>query len=129
MTPWEALCVNLIRPYTLKGKDGSQIDFMCLTMIDPASSWFEIVELPVMETITPFVKTNTKGTKVHKNIYFPAGLCLIHKYVSYDALPYEHSVLMLYLKHHRSADNFALIGHSTGCQNSIHFLKVGASIA
>jgi len=37
--PWEALCVDLIGPYTLKGKDGTEIDFMCLTMIDPASSW------------------------------------------------------------------------------------------
>jgi hypothetical protein len=63
-TPWEALCVDLIGPYTLKGKDGTQIDFMCLTMIDPASSWFEIVELPVMETITPVV--NKQGTKTHK---------------------------------------------------------------
>jgi hypothetical protein len=27
--------------------NGTEIDFMCLTMIDPASSWFEIVELPV----------------------------------------------------------------------------------
>ena len=52
MTPWEALCINLIGTYTLKGKDGKQIDFMCHTMIDPASSWFEMVELPVMETIT-----------------------------------------------------------------------------
>ena len=67
MTPWEVLCVDLISPYTLKGKDGSQIDFMCLTMIDPASSWFEIVELPVMETITP-VEFNSRGKKVHKNI-------------------------------------------------------------
>ncbi len=25
-----------------------QIDFMALTMINPASSWFEIVELPVI---------------------------------------------------------------------------------
>ncbi len=48
--PWEALCVDLIGPYTLKGKDGSQIDFMALTMIDPASSWFEIVELPVVNS-------------------------------------------------------------------------------
>ena len=47
--PWEALCVDLIGPYTLKGQDGSELDFMCLTMIDPASSWFEIVELPVIE--------------------------------------------------------------------------------
>ncbi len=64
MTPWEALFVNLVGPYTLKGKDGTQIDFMCLTMIDPASSWFEIVELPVLEYITPPPK---KGTKTHKN--------------------------------------------------------------
>ena len=48
-TPWEALCLDIIGPYTIKGKDGSEIDFMCLTMIDPASSWFEIVELPVVE--------------------------------------------------------------------------------
>ena len=47
--PWEALCVDLIGPYTLKGQDGSELDFMCLTMIDPASSWFEMVELPVIE--------------------------------------------------------------------------------
>ena len=35
-SPWECLCVDLIGPYTLRGKDGSEIDFMCLTMIDPA---------------------------------------------------------------------------------------------
>jgi hypothetical protein len=46
--PWECLCVDLIGPYTLKGKDNSQIDFMALTMIDPASSWFKIAELPVV---------------------------------------------------------------------------------
>jgi len=47
-TAWEALYVNLVGPYTLKGKDGSSIDFMTLTMIDPTSSWFEIVELPAI---------------------------------------------------------------------------------
>jgi hypothetical protein len=45
--PWECLCVNLIGPYTLKCKDNLQIEFMALTMINPASSWFEIAELPV----------------------------------------------------------------------------------
>ncbi len=44
-TPWKALCVDLIGLYTLKDKEGSSIDFMCLTMIDPATSWFEIVEI------------------------------------------------------------------------------------
>ncbi len=38
-------------PYTLKGKDNLQIDFMALTMIDPASSWFKIAELPVVERL------------------------------------------------------------------------------
>ena len=37
----------------------------------------------------------------------------------------EITQLMDYLICHHSATNFALIGHSTGCQNSIHFLKHG----
>jgi hypothetical protein len=49
--PWECLCVDLIGPYILKGKDNLQIDFMALTMIDPTSSWVEIVELPVVTWI------------------------------------------------------------------------------
>jgi hypothetical protein len=49
--PWECLYVDLIGPYTLKGKDNLQIDFMALTMINPASSWFEIAELPIVEQL------------------------------------------------------------------------------
>ncbi len=41
--PWEALCVDLIGPYIMRGKDGTEIDFMCLTMIGPDTSWFEVV--------------------------------------------------------------------------------------
>jgi hypothetical protein len=47
-TPFKALCVDLIGPYTLKGKDGLSNDFMCLTMINSTTSWFEIVELPTV---------------------------------------------------------------------------------
>jgi hypothetical protein len=49
--PWECLCVDLIGPYTLKGKDNLQIDFMALTMINLASSWFEIAELPIVKQL------------------------------------------------------------------------------
>ncbi len=70
-TPWKVLCVDLIGPYTLKGKDGSSIDFMCLTVIDPATSWFEIVKLPTVAqetTVPPAGKgkevTFDKNTKV-----------------------------------------------------------------
>ena len=61
-TPWEALCVDLIGPYTLKGKDKTVIDFMCVTMIDPATSWFEIVELPVSQPMLD-IPMGTKGSK------------------------------------------------------------------
>ena len=60
--PWEALCVDLIGPYTLKGKDKTQIDFMCITMINPATSWFEIVELPVSQQELD-IPTGYKGAK------------------------------------------------------------------
>jgi hypothetical protein len=63
MTPWKALCVDLIGPYTLKGKDRSSIDFMCLTMINPSTSWFEIVELPAIAQETT-VPPADKGKKV-----------------------------------------------------------------
>jgi hypothetical protein len=62
-TPWIALCVDLIGPYTLKGKDGLSIDFMYLTMIDPATSWFKIVELPTVTQKTTVLPTG-KGIKV-----------------------------------------------------------------
>jgi hypothetical protein len=38
MTPWRALWVDLIGPYTLKGIDSTSIDIIYLTMIDPATS-------------------------------------------------------------------------------------------
>jgi hypothetical protein len=62
-TPWKALCVDLIGPYTLKGKNGLSIDFMCLTMIDPATSWFEVAELPTVDQETT-VPPAGKGKKV-----------------------------------------------------------------
>ena len=55
--------MDLIGPYTLKGKDGTQIDFMCVTMIDPATSWFEIVELSVPQLGECDIPTGTQGHK------------------------------------------------------------------
>jgi hypothetical protein len=52
-TPWRVLCVDVVGFYTLKGKDGSSIDFMHLTMINPATRWFEIVELPTVRVTVP----------------------------------------------------------------------------
>eukprot|EP00804_Cyclotella_cryptica_P008076 CCRYP_004575-RA/>CCRYP_004575-RA protein AED:0.32 eAED:0.33 QI:0/0/0/1/0/0/2/0/374 len=86
---WEVLCVDLIGPYTVKGKDGTVIDFMCLTMIDPASSWFEIVELLVITVITeaiiPLDTKERKGTKNHKEpklVYFDMSSAMISNLVN-----------------------------------------------
>jgi len=38
-----------------------QIDFMALTMIDPASSWFEVVELPLVKRLRTI---NVKGKEL-----------------------------------------------------------------
>ncbi len=70
--PWEALCVDLIGPYTLKGKDKTEIGFMCLTMIDPASTWFEIVELPVTtDKVIPMDTKGERSTETHTNTKLP----------------------------------------------------------
>ena len=66
--PWHALCVDLIGSYTLNGKDGTVIDFMCLTMIDPATSWFEIVEFPVVQRLVASAARDAKGHKGKKTL-------------------------------------------------------------
>ena len=55
--PWKTLCIDLIGPYTfgqpeVKNKAGkitresTEVTLHCLTMIDPATGWFEIAEVP-----------------------------------------------------------------------------------
>jgi hypothetical protein len=62
MTPWRFLCIDLVGLYTLQGIEGSSIDFMCLTMIDPATSWFKIVELPTVRLMAPKAGKGQKAT-------------------------------------------------------------------
>ncbi len=78
--------MDIVGPYTLKDKDGTEIDFMCLIMIDPASSWFEIVELPVTtDAVIPLDTTGQKGTKTYTNTklpYFDKSSTMISKLVN-----------------------------------------------
>ena len=43
--PWQTLCIDLIGPYKI-GKGKQQAILHCMTMIDPATGWFEICEVP-----------------------------------------------------------------------------------
>ena len=44
--PWDTLCIDLIGPYKIERKNKPDLTLWCLTMIDPATGWFEIAELP-----------------------------------------------------------------------------------
>ena len=54
--PWQVLCTDCIGPYSVKDVHGQIYQFMCVTMIDPATSWFEMREIPVLTVTNP--KTN-----------------------------------------------------------------------
>ena len=43
--PWYTLCIDLIGPYDFGSKDKA-VQLHCMTMIDPATGWFEIVDIP-----------------------------------------------------------------------------------
>ena len=64
--------MDLVGLCTLKGKDETEIDFMYLTMIDPASSWFEIVELSITtDAVIPMDTKGQQGIKTHNNTKLP----------------------------------------------------------
>ena len=53
VTPWKKLCVDLIGPYSMTPKKSrKKLTLWCLTMIDPATKWFEMVEIKNKEPIT-----------------------------------------------------------------------------
>ncbi len=75
--PWWALCVDLIGPYTytLKGKDGTVIDFMALTMINPTTSWFKVVELPLIHQLKT-VTVDSKESSIVEEIFDETSECV-----------------------------------------------------
>ena len=41
-TPWDKMCIDLIGPYKIRRKNKPDLVCKCVTMIDPATGWFEI---------------------------------------------------------------------------------------
>lgn len=47
VNPWETLCVDMIGPYQITNKQTKNTaQLWCVTMIDPATGWFEIKDVP-----------------------------------------------------------------------------------
>ena len=51
-TPWDKLCVDLIGPYKIRRKGQDDLICRCVTMIDPATGWFEIQQYDDKQSIT-----------------------------------------------------------------------------
>ena len=51
-TPWDKLCVDLIGPYKIRRKGKEDLVCKCVTMIDPATGWFEIHQYDDKRSIT-----------------------------------------------------------------------------
>ena len=43
--PWETLCVDLIGPYKIPRNNKPDLCLWCVTMIDPATGWFEMKQI------------------------------------------------------------------------------------
>lgn len=77
----------------------------------------------------------TPYTKLLEEKCHSMGWSLVQPILSSSYLGFGHGSLsrdtdeivslMEYLVCHHSAERFALVGHSTGCQNSVHLLKYG----
>jgi len=79
----------------------------------------------------------TPYAKVLESTCHELGWSLVQPMISSSGLGFGHGSLsrdseelgdlLNYLIHHCSAEAFAFVGHSTGCQNSVHFMKNGDS--
>ena len=44
--PWDTLCVDLIDPYTIPRKGKNLLKLWRLTMINPATGWLDMAQIP-----------------------------------------------------------------------------------
>lgn len=52
ITPWDKICIDLIGPYKIRRKGKKDLICKCVTMIDPATGWFEIHQYDDKQSIT-----------------------------------------------------------------------------
>ena len=43
--PWDVVQIDTIGPYTITSNTGKDLHLSCKTIIDPATDWFEIIEM------------------------------------------------------------------------------------
>ena len=50
--PWDEMCIDLISPYTIQRNRSNDLTCRYVTMIDPATGWFEIHQYDDKRSIT-----------------------------------------------------------------------------
>ena len=45
VNPWDVLCIDLIVSYSVKQSNNQTQALWALTMIDPATNWFDMIEI------------------------------------------------------------------------------------
>ena len=122
MTPWRTLCVNLVGPYTLKGKDGSVIDFMALTMIDPASSWFKIVESPLVQQLKT-ITVDGRELLASEEIFFKSTDRIVQLFNKIWLSRYPRCRYLVYDNGSESKLNFEYLCDSYGIKRKLTTIK------
>ena len=51
-TPWNKLCVDLIGPYKIRRKGKEPLILKALTVIDPVTGWFEVMQYRDKKSMT-----------------------------------------------------------------------------
>jgi hypothetical protein len=51
-SPWDKMCIDLIGPCTIRRKGNNDLIYKCVTMINPATGWFEIHQYDDKRSIT-----------------------------------------------------------------------------
>src|SRR5687767_14921654 len=60
---WDKMCIDLIGPYKISRKGKPNLICKCVTMIDPASGWFEIHLYEDKRSITVLTLKNKNGSQ------------------------------------------------------------------
>ena len=65
-TIWDKMCIDLIGPYKIRCKGKPDLECKCVTMIDPASDWFEIHQYNDKDqSLWPILQNKNGSADIH----------------------------------------------------------------
>ena len=90
--PWDKLCIDLIGPYKIRRKGKEDLVLKAVTMIDPATGWFEICQYDDKKSITV---ANVAETEWFSRYPWPTQITFDRRAANIIALQGMVSLLMV----------------------------------